>query len=72
MTSDTNHAFFRPLWRRVAIVAVCVVWSLVEWANGQTVWGAMTLAIAAYGVWVFFIKYDPTPPPGEDPNPPRT
>lgn len=69
MTSDTNHAFFRPLWRRVAIVAVCLVWSVVEWANGQTVWGVMTLAIAAYAVWVFFVKFDPAPV--DENEPPR-
>ncbi|TIM59821.1 MAG: DUF3329 domain-containing protein, partial [Mesorhizobium sp.] len=24
---DSEHPFFRPLWRRVAIVAVCLVWA---------------------------------------------
>ncbi|RVD46526.1 DUF3329 domain-containing protein, partial [Mesorhizobium sp. M8A.F.Ca.ET.023.02.2.1] len=24
---DYEHPFFRPLWRRVAVVAVCVIWS---------------------------------------------
>ncbi|TIX41291.1 MAG: DUF3329 domain-containing protein, partial [Mesorhizobium sp.] len=24
---NSEHPFFRPLWRRVAVVAVCLVWS---------------------------------------------
>lgn len=66
MTSDSNHPFFRPLWRRIAIVAVVLAWSVVEWVNGQTMWGVMTLLIAVYGVWVFFVKYDPGPVSGEE------
>ena len=56
---DADHPFFRPLWRRVAVVAACVGWSAVEWFYGDEVWGMITLAIAAYGVWAFFITFDP-------------
>ena len=67
MTNDSKHPFFRPLWRRVAIVAVVLAWSAFEWANGETVWGVMTLAIAVYGVWVFFVTYDPDAADRDDP-----
>lgn len=67
MTSDNNHPFFKPLWRRVAILAVVLAWSGFEWWNGETIWGVMTLMIAAYAVWVFFVKYDPDAHQGSEP-----
>lgn len=54
-----DHPFFRPVWRRAAVIAVCLVWSAVEWWNGETFWGLLTLAIAGWGVWVFFLNYQP-------------
>ncbi|TIU39371.1 MAG: DUF3329 domain-containing protein, partial [Mesorhizobium sp.] len=24
---DYEHPFFRPLWRRIAVVVVCLIWS---------------------------------------------
>ena len=40
MYSDSNHPFFKPLWRRVLIVGSCLVWSGFEWWNGEQLWGA--------------------------------
>ena len=65
MTKDYEHPFFRPLWRRVAIVAVCLAWSGLEFANGSSGWGMAALGFAAYGVWQFFYLYSPPPEPGE-------
>ena len=31
---DVQTPFFRPLWRRVAVTAVCLVWAAIEVANG--------------------------------------
>lgn len=52
---DSEHPFFRPLWRRVAVVAVCVIWSIIEFATGTPFWGVIALGFAGYGVWQFFI-----------------
>lgn len=71
MASDSNHPFFRPLWRRVAILVVVLAWSLFEWWNGETIWGLMTLAIAAYGFWVFFIQFDANAEAGRQDPPER-
>ncbi|RVD37518.1 DUF3329 domain-containing protein, partial [Mesorhizobium sp. M4A.F.Ca.ET.020.02.1.1] len=30
---DYEHPFFRPLWRRIAVVAVCLAWSVIEFAS---------------------------------------
>ena len=61
MYSDSNHPFFKPLWRRVLIVGSCLVWSGFEWWNGEQLWGAITLAIAAYGIFALFINYRAPP-----------
>jgi hypothetical protein len=56
---DRTARFFRPAWRRAAVVLVCLIWSGVEWANGQAVWGILALAMAGWAVWTFFINYKP-------------
>lgn len=61
MMGDTNHSFFRPLWRRLAIIAFCAAWSVFEFANGETTWGTMAAAMTVYGVWSFLIAYKPAP-----------
>lgn len=58
MASDREHPFFRPRWRRIAIVVVCAVWAAVEWASGQPFWGMVALAVTGYAVWTFLIAYD--------------
>jgi hypothetical protein len=56
---DSEHPFFRPLWRRVAIVAVCLAWAVVEFATGAPFWGTIALGFAGYAVWQFFYLYKP-------------
>lgn len=51
--------FFRPLWLRVSIVAVCAAWTAFEWHNEQTGWAMMAGAATIYGVWSFIIAYKP-------------
>ena len=63
---DYEHPFFRPLWRRVAIVAACLVWSGLEYFGGSPTWSLIALAFAAYGGWQFFYLYKPA----EDGSPP--
>ena len=36
---DLEHPFFKPVWIRVAVVAVCAGWALLEFANGNVLWG---------------------------------
>lgn len=63
---DRNHPFFRPLWRRIAIVVVCLVWAGVEWFGGDPTWSILTLGIAAYSAWTFLLRYDPAPEPASE------
>ena len=62
---DHEHPFFRPLWRRIAIVAVCLVWAALEYAGGSTGWSLAALGVAAYGVWQFFYLYRPPAETGD-------
>jgi hypothetical protein len=67
MMKDSEHPFFRPLWRRIAIVAVCLVWAGIEFATGTPFWGVIALGATAYGIWQFFYAYKPE---SEDPPTP--
>ena len=65
---DTNHPFFRPLWRRVAVFAVAAGWSLFEFVNGSAVWGAVFAAFAAMSFYGFFIDFRPDDDAGGPPS----
>lgn len=56
---DHEHPFFKPLWRRVVVVAGCVAWAGVEYLGGSPTWTMIALAFAAYGAWQFFYLYGP-------------
>ncbi len=45
-----QDAFYRPLWIRVAIVAVCTIWALFEYLNGSPGWAML---FGAVGAWAF-------------------
>jgi hypothetical protein len=58
---ESDRTFFQPLWRRLAVTAVCVVWSAFEFANGESFWGLLTGAAAAYAAWNFFVVWTDNP-----------
>lgn len=66
MIKDNEHPFFRPLWRRVVVLAVCLAWAVVEFVSGSTGWGLVALAFGAYAVWQLFIRYAPQEPAKEE------
>jgi hypothetical protein len=53
--SDAN--FFRPLWRRIAVVVVCAVWAALELWHGEATWIAIAIGFLAYAVWAFLIRF---------------
>jgi hypothetical protein len=57
--SKAEFRWLEPLWRRVALTAVCAIWSAVEWYNGNVFWGALTAAAAGYSAWNYLIRFDP-------------
>lgn len=66
---DTDHPFYRPLWRRVLLVAVCAIWTGVEFYNNEQTWGTIFLVVTAYvfaNLILFFKPSDPAPKPPEE------
>jgi hypothetical protein len=56
---DVQHPFFRPLWRRVAVVAVCLGWAAVELSGGAVFWAILFGAVGVYCAHQFFVAFDP-------------
>ncbi|MGN6101377.1 MAG: DUF3329 domain-containing protein [Devosia sp.] len=67
---ERDAAFFRPLWRRVAVTAVCAGWAVLELFGRDPMWIAITVGLTAYSVWSFFISFpkDVPPVPGQPPK----
>jgi hypothetical protein len=69
--AQQNLEWFRPMWRRVAIVGFCVAWCLVEWfVTRDQYFSWITTALVAYAVWTFFIAFDRNAGPPSGPTPP--
>lgn len=50
---DFRNPFFRPLWIRIVIVAVCLAWGLVEYSGGETAWAGVFGALGLFAAWRF-------------------
>lgn len=56
---EVRHPFFLPLWRRVLVTGVTVVWTVVELVFGSAIWGLLVGACAVYFLRQFFFEFDP-------------
>lgn len=54
---DPEHPFYKPLWVRIAIVAVCIVWAAFEFALGAPFWGVLFGGAGVYAGYVFFMHH---------------
>ena len=59
---DVQHPFFTPLWRRIAVVVLCLGWAAVEFFSGNAFWGVLFGAIGLYCAHQFFIAFNPVDP----------
>jgi hypothetical protein len=50
-----HQTFFLPIWRRVALVAVCLGWALVEFVTSAPFWGVIFGALGIYAWWQLFM-----------------
>jgi hypothetical protein len=63
---DVQHPFFRPLWRRVAVVAICLGWAVFELLGGAVFWAILFGAAGLYCAHQFFLAFDPPDDQGGD------
>ena len=77
---ESDVKFFRPLWRRALVTAVCVAWFTFEaiYSRDQ-LWMLLSGAAVAYCAWNFLLRFPKdqpaTPaaiPAADDPAPPRS
>jgi hypothetical protein len=55
---DPKHPFYRPLWRRIAIVGVCAAWFLFEiLVSRDALFMPITAALVAYAAWVLLVGW---------------
>jgi hypothetical protein len=58
---DPNHSFYRPLWVRIAIVAVCLGWAIVEVSTGEPFWAIIVGALGIYSAYKLLLTFSPQP-----------
>ena len=56
-----RHPWFAPLYRRIAVVAICVGWLGLEIYGGEQIWTLFAVAVTGYAVWSLLISYRPPP-----------
>ena len=54
-----NDPFFKPLWRRVAVVVACLGWAFFELQLDNPGWAILFGAIGGIAAWGFFISFNP-------------
>lgn len=59
-----DHPFYRPLWVRLLIVAATAGWAAFEaFVVRDGFWTVLAVAVAAYCVVAFLIRFPRNPPP---------
>ena len=57
-----TNSFYKPLWRRIVIVATTAIWFGLElWAK-DGLWTPVAAAFCGFSVWAFLVTYPKTPP----------
>ena len=51
---DLAVPFFLPVWRRVAVLAACFLWALVELSNGAVFWAIIFAGMGGIVAWNFW------------------
>jgi hypothetical protein len=60
---DREHPFYKPLWRRIALVCVLAGWSAFEiFVTKEPMWMSVAVGLLAVSAWVFLISW---PKPGQ-------
>ncbi len=60
---DFDHPFFRPLWIRLLVVALCLGWAAFEFASGSPGWALLFGGVGLLAAYRFFVAFDPRDTP---------
>jgi TctA family transporter len=67
VSKEQSHPFYKPLWRRILIIAAVALWAAYEVTVTQSgLWMVVALGVLGYAVWTFLITF---PKDGADPKP---
>lgn len=56
---DLNNPFYRPLFLRIAVVAVCFGWATVETLWGSDFFAVLLFGLSGYSAYRFFVVFAP-------------
>jgi hypothetical protein len=56
---DLQIPFFRPLWRRILLVALCLGWGVVELSFAAYFWATIFIGVGLYASYEFFLNFNP-------------
>ncbi|MBF9044295.1 hypothetical protein HKCCE4037_13210 [Rhodobacterales bacterium HKCCE4037] len=62
---DASHPFFRPAWRRYAIVAACFAWATFEMSQDNDIWAYLFAGIGGYLAYNLIFTFRNEPPEGD-------
>ena len=55
---DESHPFYKPLWRRLALLGVLAGWTAFEvFYTQQPLWMLVAGALLAYATWILLITW---------------
>jgi hypothetical protein len=62
---EPGHPFYKPLWRRITIVAVCALWLIFEvFVSKSSFWIMIAGALLVYTGWTLLFAWkDEAPKP---------
>ena len=52
-----DDPWFRPLWRRLLVVALTLGWGIFELATGAPLWAVAFLGIGAFAAWALLLNH---------------
>ena len=55
---DESHPFYKPLWRRIALVGVLAAWTAFEvFYTQQPLWIVVAGGLLVYTAWIFLFSW---------------
>jgi hypothetical protein len=56
---DLQDPFFKPLWLRLLVVAICLGWAIFEALTGSTTWAVVFATAGLWSAYQFFVVWSP-------------